>query len=207
MENSKIKDFLHKIHKENKITLLKKYIDFLLEENKKINLISRKVTEKEMWEKHIYDSILPTQFYNFSESTILDFGTGGGLPGLPIKILYPTAKIYFVDSIKKKIKALKNICTGLFLNNCYFLDDRIENINFTNKFDYILSRSVKMNENYIKILRKMLKENGKVILYKTENMEDFLKNISSKIIDVSDDILKSRLLVEIRKNDKNNICC
>lgn len=199
MENRIVADFLHNIQKYNKITILEKYVDLLIKENSKINLISRKTTVSEIWIKHIYDSIQPAKFYDFSNLIVLDFGTGGGLPGLPIKILFPSAKLYFLDSVKKKIRSLKEIVINLSLENCFFIDKRLEEINFTKKFDIILSRSVKIDEKYLKILRKFLKESGKIILYKTENIEPIVKQNASKIIDVSNEYLISRKLVEIDK--------
>ncbi len=200
MENQIVAEFLRNIKKYKKITMLAKYVDLLMEINKNINLISRKSTEQDFWIKHIYDSILPAKYYNFNNSSILDFGTGGGLPGIPIKILFPTINLFLLDSVGKKIQAIKKISEELNLENCFFINERLENIKQTDKYDFILSRSVKMNKNYISKLRNMLKPSGKIILYKTSSMEETVKKNANKIIDVSNDILGSRILVEIIKN-------
>ncbi len=204
MENRILKDFLHNIQKNNKITMLEKYVDLLLEENQKINLISRKLTKNDIYIKHILDSVYPAKYYDFSDKFILDFGTGGGLPGIPIKILFPSSKIYFLDSVGKKIDAIKRIADKLNLDDVFFIKERLENLKTDKMFDIILSRSVKMEKKYLKKLISLLKIEGKILLYKTENMEKIVKNYSNKIIDVSNEYLNSRKIVEIAKNGKNN---
>lgn len=80
-----------------------KYIEIFLEENSKVNLISKN-DEKFLWEKHIYDSLAVSVFFDKygTPKTLLDIGTGGGFPSVPIALTYPQIKVTAVDSIAKK---------------------------------------------------------------------------------------------------------
>ena len=199
MENSEIGVFLHNIKKYNKIAMLEKFVEYLMEENKKVNLVSRKATLEDIWMKHIYDSILPAKFFDFSGKTVLDFGTGGGLPGIPLKILFPSMKLYLLDSIQKKINAADNICKKMELTDCHLINERLEEMQNNYKFDYVLSRSVRMSQKYIKIIKKILKSDGKILLYKSGNIEEDVLLFKHKIYDVSNDKIGTRKLVEIKK--------
>ncbi len=200
MGKSRVESFLHNLKKNNKITLLEKFVDLLIIENKKVNLISRKTDIPSIWLNHIYDSILPCEYYDFSEKTVLDFGTGGGLPGIPLKILFPTVKLYLMDSVTKKIEAIKRICDNLNLEDCRFINNRLEQTNIDIKFDFVLSRSVKMNKKFIDKLLNILKPNGKIILYKGEKPEDVIYHYPHKIIELTGTEFNKRKLVEIYKN-------
>ena len=199
MENSNIDIFLHNIKKYNKITILEDFVKYLLEENKKVNLISRKATISDIWAKHIYDSITPAMFFDFSGKSVLDFGSGGGLPGIPLKILFPTMKLYLLDSVQKKIKAADNICKRMELTDYYLINERLEEMHQMYQFDYVLSRSVKMSKKYIKIIKNLLKRDGRILLYKSGNIEEDVLSFKHKIYDVSNHEIGTRKLVEIKK--------
>ena len=91
------------------------YMKAFLKQNSKLNLISKN-DEKLLWEKHVFDSLAIEKFfdkYKFSldkkEITLLDFGTGGGFPAVPISLAYPNIKVTAMDSIRKKINAISAI--------------------------------------------------------------------------------------------------
>ncbi len=108
--------------------------------NSKINLISRKDIS-ELYLKHILHSLSIAKVIDFSKNTkILDVGTGGGFPGIPLAILYPDVDFLLVDSIGKKIKVVRCICAEIGLSNVKTLHERAENINET--FDFVVSRAV-----------------------------------------------------------------
>src|SRR5258707_6454240 len=97
--------------------LLETYVDTLSEWNSKINLISRR-DEENIWHRHILPSIsLRFEFQLSLPSKMLDLGTGGGLPGIPIAILLEKLNVTLLDSIHKKIHALNDILSHLHLNN------------------------------------------------------------------------------------------
>jgi len=78
------------------------YYRWLLDENERINLISRKTDPDDIWTLHFLDSILSISCVDFKGKKILDFGTGGGFPGIPLASMYPDAHVTLLDSTKKE---------------------------------------------------------------------------------------------------------
>jgi len=108
--------------------------------NEKINLISRKDIEG-LYERHILHSLAIAKLIRFVPGTqVLDVGTGGGFPGIPLAILFPEANFTLNDSIAKKIKAVNEISAATGLKNVSSINSRAESIN--GKFDFIVSRAV-----------------------------------------------------------------
>ena len=106
------------------------YIDW----NSKINVISRKDLDN-FYLRHVLHSMSIAKFHHFSSGTsIMDLGTGGGFPGIPLSILYPEVNFHLVDSISKKIKVVEDILKKLNLKNVEIYDDRAENIDITVNF-------------------------------------------------------------------------
>jgi 16S rRNA (guanine527-N7)-methyltransferase len=131
---------------EDQIEQLDYYVVLLLEWNKKINIISRK-DEENVWTYHILHSISPLFKIEIEQnSTIVDIGTGGGLPGIPIKILRPDLSILCVDSTGKKINAVSQMIKDLKLNNLFALWGRAEELGsrpeYAGKFDFAIARAV-----------------------------------------------------------------
>ena len=112
------------------------YVDW----NSKINVISRKDTDN-FYVHHVLHSLAIAKVVKFVPDTkLLDIGTGGGFPGIPMAILFPKSDFLLVDSIGKKIKVVEGVSESLGLNNVRALHSRAENIN--EQFDFILSRAV-----------------------------------------------------------------
>ena len=108
--------------------------------NEKINLISRKDTEN-LFEHHILHSLAIAKVCKFKpQCEVMDIGTGGGFPGLPLAIVFPETKFYLVDSIGKKIKVVQALIETLGLKNVKAEQIRAENVN--RQFDFIVSRAV-----------------------------------------------------------------
>ncbi|MEE1111639.1 MAG: 16S rRNA (guanine(527)-N(7))-methyltransferase RsmG [Bacteroidales bacterium] len=108
--------------------------------NEKINLISRKDTEN-LFEHHILHSLAIAKVCKFKpQCEIMDIGTGGGFPGIPLAIMFPETKFYLVDSIGKKIKVVQALVEALGLKNVEAEQIRAENVN--RQFDFIVSRAV-----------------------------------------------------------------
>lgn len=108
--------------------------------NSAINVISRKDIEN-LYEKHVLHSLAIAKAIRFAnKSQILDVGTGGGFPGIPLAIMFPEADFHLVDSVGKKIKVVKEIAESLKLTNVSTSQNRAEDI--TGKYDFIVSRAV-----------------------------------------------------------------
>ncbi len=108
--------------------------------NSKINVISRKDLDN-FYLRHVLHSMSIAKFHHFSSGTsIMDLGTGGGFPGIPLSILYPDVNFHLVDSISKKIKVVEDILKKLNLKNVEIYDDRAENIDIT--VNFVICRAV-----------------------------------------------------------------
>lgn len=109
--------------------------------NSKINVISRKDVAG-LYEKHILHSLSIAAVFDFADGTeIIDIGTGGGFPGIPLAIFFPQVKFHLVDSIGKKLKVVEGIATEVGLKNITTQHGRVEEIK-NRKFDYTVSRAV-----------------------------------------------------------------
>lgn len=173
-------------------TKYEEYMKIFLEENSKVNLISKN-DEKYLWEKHVFDSLAIKNFFEkFDTSkikTILDIGTGGGFPSIPIAITYPHLKVTALDSIAKKIRAVQTIKDKLNIENLEPICTRVENLDA--KFDMITSRAVSSLKNICEYALPKLKKGGYFVAYKSrktpqeiEEANSILKKYNSKIIDI-----------------------
>lgn len=162
------KYWLHKICKQNnleisdtQIELIDKFVLYLLEWNQKINLVSRR-DEENIWQRHILASISFLFSFNFvSNTAIVDIGTGGGLPGIPLAILHPELKFTLIDSIQKKVKATEDIINRLQLKNASVVCSRAEELstqtNYSASIDYVLARAVAPTKDIIVWSKGLLK--------------------------------------------------
>ncbi|MCK5401088.1 MAG: 16S rRNA (guanine(527)-N(7))-methyltransferase RsmG [Flavobacteriaceae bacterium] len=136
--------------------------------NLKINVVSRKDID-ELYLRHVLHSLGIAKVIEFKEGTkILDVGTGGGFPGIPLAILFPKCDFHLVDSIAKKLKVVDKVVDGLGLTNVKTTHSRIEEVNGT--YDFIVSRAVAAMPTFVhwvkgKIAKKQKNELKNGILY------------------------------------------
>lgn len=169
----------------------KNYIEAFLEQNSKLNLISKN-DEKFLWEKHIFDSLAIEKFfekYQFEVKNLLDFGTGGGFPAVPIALAYPKIDVTAMDSIRKKINAITAIKEELKISNLTPLCGRVETLD--EKFDLITSRAVANLGKIVEYAMPRLKKDGYFIAYKSvkaqeeiEEAKPILKKLKAEIVDI-----------------------
>lgn len=108
--------------------------------NLKINVVSRKDID-ELYLRHVLHSLAIAKMIDFKPNTkIMDVGTGGGFPGIPLAILYPECSFHLVDSINKKLNVVREVAEGLGLENIKTTHSRVEEIKDT--YDFIVSRAV-----------------------------------------------------------------
>ena len=120
--------------------------------NSKINVISRKDIDN-LYEHHVLHSLAIAKWIPFMPgTTILDVGTGGGFPGIPLAILFPECQFTLIDSIGKKIKVANEVATALGLTNVVCKQERAEEEK--QKFDFVVSRAVMPLPDLVKLVRK-----------------------------------------------------
>jgi 16S rRNA (guanine527-N7)-methyltransferase len=160
--------------------------------NERINVISRKDIDH-LYEKHVLHSLAIAKVIQFEVgTTILDVGTGGGFPGIPLAILFPNAEFHLVDSIGKKIKVVEEVAGDIKLKNLEASHCRVQQIN--ESFDFVVSRAVTNLPDFLnwtknKVSRKSFNQlkNGTIYL-KGGEFEDELSLIRKnyKVYSISD---------------------
>jgi 16S rRNA (guanine527-N7)-methyltransferase len=159
--------------------------------NLKINVVSRKDID-ELYLRHVLHSLAIAKVIEFKDgSKILDVGTGGGFPGIPLAILFPKCSFHLVDSIAKKLKVVNEVVEGLEITNIKTTHCRVEEINDT--YDFIVSRAVAIMPTFVhwvkgKIAKKQNNDlkNGILYLKGGDLGEELKKYKTAKIYSISD---------------------
>lgn len=140
----------------NKLELL--YQDW----NRKINVVSRKDID-ELYLRHVLHSLGIARLISFLPgASVLDVGTGGGFPGIPLAIAFPQTHFTMVDAIGKKIKVVEGVVEGLGLKNVTTCHTRVEELD--QEFDFIVSRAVAAMPTFVRWVRGRIKKNSRHIL-------------------------------------------
>ncbi|MGB5435062.1 MAG: 16S rRNA (guanine(527)-N(7))-methyltransferase RsmG [Maribacter sp.] len=159
--------------------------------NLKINVVSRKDIE-ELYVRHVLHSLGIAMVQRFEPgSEILDVGTGGGFPGIPLAILFPESNFTLVDSIGKKIKVVEEVVDGLQLQNVTAIHGRVEDLD--KKFDFIVSRAVAAMPTFVHWVKGKIKKESKherrngILYLKGGDLTEELKDYrNAKVFEVSD---------------------
>ncbi|MDH3005035.1 MAG: class I SAM-dependent methyltransferase [Candidatus Shikimatogenerans sp. JK-2022] len=163
--------------------------------NKKINLISYN-SLKNFYINHIEYSLSIINIIKFlPNSEIMDAGTGGGFPGIPLSIIFNNTKFYLIDSIKKKILMINKIINKLKIKNIITINNRIENIN--KKFDFIISRFLSNINNVYLLLKNNIKKKS---IHYIKNGIIYLTGENKNNINIKNPYY----ILNIKKNLKNN---
>jgi 16S rRNA (guanine527-N7)-methyltransferase len=171
---------------ETQISQFTKLQELYQDWNLKINVVSRKDID-ELYLRHVLHSLGIAKVVQFKPGTkVLDVGTGGGFPGIPLAILFPETKFHLVDSIGKKIKVVDEVVAGLGLENVKTTNGRVEELKGT--YDFIVSRAVAHMETFVrwnkgKIAKKQnhLIKNG-ILYLKGGDLSEELKLYTSATI-------------------------
>lgn len=169
---------------KSQIENFERYHKELIYWNEKVNLISRSDIEN-IFERHFLHSLSILKYENIKKKArCLDFGTGAGFPGLPLKIAKPDIYMTLVDSIKKKIKITEIFAKHTGLKNIDVICSRVEDLkndkNINHKFDYIFARAVSRLDNLIAWSKELLKPDGKMMFLKGGNLEEEINNSYQK---------------------------
>lgn len=168
---------------DNQIHQFEKLQELYEDWNSKINVISRKDID-ELYTRHVLHSLGIAKVQEFEKGTyVLDVGTGGGFPGIPLAILFPETRFYLIDVIAKKIRVVNEVATALGLQNVKAEQMRAENVK--GDFDFIVSRAVTNMPDFVSWIKDKIKKQNKHelkngILYLkggdlTEELKDFPK--------------------------------
>jgi len=191
---------------ENQVLQFEKLGELYPEWNAKINVISRKDID-ELYVKHVLHSLGIAKVMEFQpKSTVLDVGTGGGFPGIPLAILFPETRFYLIDVIAKKIKVVNEVANALGLKNVKAEQLRAENVK--GDFDFIVSRAVTNMPDFVSWIKdKINKQNNHElkngILYLkggdlTEELKDFPKATEYNLSDYfSEEFFETKKVVHL----------
>jgi len=170
---------------KQQIELFKELEPLYADWNSKINVISRK-DFNEFYQRHVLHSLGIAKFTSFVPKTkVLDVGTGGGFPGIPLAIMFPQVQFHMVDSIGKKIKVVNGVASSLGLKNVRAEQVRAEQL--TEKYDFVVSRAVTRLPEFVPWVRKNISKtqfnalpNG-ILYLKGGDLKDELKPFGKRI--------------------------
>jgi len=185
---------------DHQVQLMILHAKELMAWNKKINLTAIK-KPLQIAEKHFVDSIAAASFLE-NETCLMDMGSGGGFPGIPIKIMNPSLKVVLVDSSRKKVNFLKHVIRTLHLENIDAIHARVEDLHennaYQNKYDAVISRAFTSLSDFVTFAAPFLNEKGTIYAMKGKNAEkEITSTISNKF-----DFKTYHYLLPFEKSDR-----
>ena len=191
---------------------IEKLEELYKEWNEKINVISRKDMDS-LYEKHILHSLGIAKVMEFAPNTkVLDIGTGGGFPGIPLAILFPEVQFTLIDSIGKKITVVKEVSAGIGLKNVTAIHGRAESLK--EKFHFVVSRAVTQMPVFLRWLKGKFekeqfnpKHNG-VLYLKGGDLAEELAGLKCEIFSLQDffetEFFETKKVVYLSKGNFNS---
>lgn len=181
--------FIHQVENTFKLTInnqqkqqFQDYYQSLLENNQKINLFS--FDEKDLWLKYFYHSIFVYQKVNFDKiKTCLDLGSGSGIPGIVLKIIFPHLHLTIIEANNKKTTFMSSLVKKLNLKDVEILTSRIEDIspNQIKSFDFATARAVAPLEQLLELTIPYVKVGGQLVLPKSKNYLNEIKDLDKAL--------------------------
>jgi 16S rRNA (guanine527-N7)-methyltransferase len=155
------------------------FICLLLKWNPFAGLISKN-DEEQLFLRHFCDSLQPLLLFGFKKSAkILDIGSGGGFPSIPIRIFRPDLSFLCTDSNKKKCSYLNEVKKELNFENVEIFNGKVDRLQSSDKFDYVISRGLGNMQMFSKLARPFLSKDGHMYTFKTKHFSSELEDITS----------------------------
>ena len=183
-----------------------KYLELLLEWNKKFNLTA--ITDKdEIVEKHFLDSIELVKYFDVKNKTLLDVGSGAGFPGIPLAIVEPTLKVTLLESNGKRVTFLREVIKELDLKNVEVIQGRSEELGTRESYDIVTARAVKELNILLEITFYLVKVGGYFIAYKSTGVDEEILNAKHafKCLQI-DEYKKFDYILPKSKNNRVFLC-
>lgn len=166
---------------ESALNSLEKFVDLFMAYNAHTNLSAVR-THEGIWLKHVVDSLMLLRFEEL-EGKLLDLGTGGGLPGIPLAIARPDVQVSLLDSVGKKVKACESFIEQLDLKNARAIRGRAEQLgqdeDHAGKYDIVVSRATAYLPTILAWSEQLVRPGGKIILYKTPSQEELADGVAA----------------------------
>lgn len=219
-----LKDFITYVNEELKMEVsseihqqIATFLEFFIEKSKVINLTAIK-DEKEIIHKHLIDSVALLKWVDLSDKEVVDLGSGGGFPAIPLAILCPTAHFTLIESTGKKTKFLEEAVKMANIKNVTILNRRAEEIdNFSpslrNKFDYATARALSELRILLELSIPYLKIDGHLLAYKSQKTDEEIRNAKHALSELHSEATniykysilgEERTIVEVQKKQINN---
>ncbi len=168
--------------------------------SKKINLTAIKTFES-IAEKHFIDSIAVAPFIP-GQGSLLDLGSGGGFPGIPLKIMHPNLNVILIDASRKKVNFLKHVIRMLGLKNIEAIHTRVEELyeqdEFTGQYDTVISRAFTELQNFVRMATPFLSPHGTICAMKGKNAQNEL----GPVVEAQYEIKKHYYQLPFEKSDR-----
>lgn len=185
-----LEQYLHRIGAEFSEEMLNQLVEFsemILKYNRSLNLVSKRDPEREIL-KQIADSSMLTRFMNpYEDSSLIDIGSGGGIPGMVLKIFWPNIDLISLDSNPKKIAFQTEAGRKLSLGDCSFIDSQFQEYFPEAPVDFITVKALGKFKKVLTFAERVLRRDGRLILYLGDEKPDELKTISGSSFELESD--------------------